>query len=259
MLSYQHLYHAGCLADVHKHAALATMLGYLTRKDKAITYIETHAARGLYDLSTAPSRKTGEAESGIMRFSPEDLTALSPIFTRVIRHIHNTYGPTYYPGSPMIASHLLRDYDRLHLCELHPQEFAALKDTMAGKNTVLYQLDGYAATLSLCPPTPRRGFLLIDPSFEVKEEYAQVADFIGHLLACWSEATIMLWYPILAENRHIPMIESLRTRCASIKQAGNEVFFQQDKGMVGSGLFVLNPPFGYQFPDFNAVYGRLVG
>ena len=30
MLSYQHLYHAGNLADVHKHAALAWVLDYLT-------------------------------------------------------------------------------------------------------------------------------------------------------------------------------------------------------------------------------------
>ena len=34
MLSYQHIYHAGNLADVHKHSLLAWMLDYLTRKDK---------------------------------------------------------------------------------------------------------------------------------------------------------------------------------------------------------------------------------
>lgn len=51
MLSYQHLYHAGNLADLHKHALLARMLSYLTAKDKPLTYLETHAGRGLYDLS----------------------------------------------------------------------------------------------------------------------------------------------------------------------------------------------------------------
>lgn len=43
MLSYQHAYHAGNLADVQKHALLAWMLAYLTRKDKPLTYMETHA------------------------------------------------------------------------------------------------------------------------------------------------------------------------------------------------------------------------
>ena len=51
MLSYQHAYHAGNPADVHKHALLAAMLDYLTAKDKPLTYIETHAGRGLYDLA----------------------------------------------------------------------------------------------------------------------------------------------------------------------------------------------------------------
>ena len=47
MLSYQHGYHAGNLADVHKHALLAWALDYLTQKDKPLSYIETHAGRGL--------------------------------------------------------------------------------------------------------------------------------------------------------------------------------------------------------------------
>lgn len=45
MLSYQHAYHAGNLADVHKHALLSSALDYLTRKDKALSYFETHADR----------------------------------------------------------------------------------------------------------------------------------------------------------------------------------------------------------------------
>ena len=52
MLSYQHIYHAGNLADVQKHALLAWVLAYLTKKDKPLTYVETHAGRGLYDLGS---------------------------------------------------------------------------------------------------------------------------------------------------------------------------------------------------------------
>ena len=52
MLSYQHAYHAGNLADLHKHALLAWMLDYMATKPKPLSYLETHAGRGLYDLSS---------------------------------------------------------------------------------------------------------------------------------------------------------------------------------------------------------------
>jgi hypothetical protein len=65
MLSYQHSYHAGNLADIHKHAALAWVLSYLLKKPKPLTYLESHAGRGLYDLTSRESAKTGEAEAGI--------------------------------------------------------------------------------------------------------------------------------------------------------------------------------------------------
>src|SRR5690606_24902444 len=58
MLSYQHIYHAGNLADVHKHAMLASLLAYLGRKDKPLTYLETHAGRGLYRLDAPEAVKT---------------------------------------------------------------------------------------------------------------------------------------------------------------------------------------------------------
>ena len=65
MLSYQHIYHAGNLADVHKHALLAVMLDYMTRKEKPLSYLETHSGRGLYALDAAEAVKTGEAAAGI--------------------------------------------------------------------------------------------------------------------------------------------------------------------------------------------------
>ena len=58
MLSYQHIYHAGNLADVQKHALLCHVLDYMTQKDKPLTYIETHAGRGLYDLSSHEAETT---------------------------------------------------------------------------------------------------------------------------------------------------------------------------------------------------------
>ena len=65
MLSYQHMYHAGNLADVHKHALLALTLDYMVQKDKPLSYIESHAGRGLYRLDSDEALKTGEAAQGV--------------------------------------------------------------------------------------------------------------------------------------------------------------------------------------------------
>ena len=79
MLSYQHGYHAGGPADLHKHIVLAELLARLTAKPRGITYLETHAGRGLYDLGAAEATKTGEAAQGIGRVAP---TAATPFAVR---------------------------------------------------------------------------------------------------------------------------------------------------------------------------------
>ena len=59
MLSYQHAYHAGSPADLHKHVALAELLRLLTRKSRPISYLESHAGRAVYDLTSPEALKTG--------------------------------------------------------------------------------------------------------------------------------------------------------------------------------------------------------
>ena len=71
MLSYQHGYHAGGPADLHKHIVLAELLARLTAKPRGITYLETHAGRGTYDLGAPEALKTGEAARGIGRLAPD--------------------------------------------------------------------------------------------------------------------------------------------------------------------------------------------
>ena len=124
MLSYQHLFHAGNLADVQKHAALAWVLEYMTRKDKPLTYVETHGGRGLYDLTADEAVKTGEAAAGIEAVA--SWFEYTP-YGDVLAACRAENGETAYPGSPWIASRLLRGDDILHIAELHPQEHAALK------------------------------------------------------------------------------------------------------------------------------------
>ncbi len=243
MLSYQHLYHAGNPADVHKHALLCAMLDYMVQKPKPLSYIETHAGRGLYDLSAPEARRTGEAAAGVgsldQRF-PKD----HPWRLR-LAEVRARFGPDAYPGSPLLAALSLRDGDTLHLCELHPQEHEALRDTLSPWGAHVHRADGFAQAFALTPPSPRRGLMLIDPSWEMKEDYAIVPRHIAGLARKWNVGVIALWYPLLADGRHLPMLRDLDAAFPDALR--HEVRFPAARaghGLAGSGMFVVNPPFG---------------
>lgn len=246
MLSYQHSYHAGNLADVHKHALLAVMLDYLTRKDKPLSYLETHAGRGIYDLKDEAALKTGEAAAGIARVLDENWFAPDHPYLRAVSAISGKYGTSAYPGSPLVAAEFLRPDDALHLAELHPAEHAALRGLVGLKQAHIYHQDGFQMAQSICPPSPRRGLLLIDPSFEVKSDYLTIPEFVRQIHRKWNVGVIALWYPILADNRHVPMLVALKS--AGFQDVmRHEVKFpplRAGRGMIGSGMFIVNPPFG---------------
>jgi 23S rRNA (adenine2030-N6)-methyltransferase len=245
MLSYQHLYHAGNLADVQKHAVLAWVLDYLVRKDKPLTYIETHAGRGLYDLGAEAALKTGEAAAGIALaeglFPPDHPYRLRLDETR------GAHGPKAYPGSPLIAALGLRETDTIHLAELHPQECAHLKTAAKDWGAHVHQRDGFELALALTPPTPRRGLMLIDPSYEVKSDYDAIPRHLAAIHRKWNVGILILWYPILQGAPHGPMLAALAT--AFPDGLCHEIRFppvRDGHRMEGSGLFIVNPTFGLQ-------------
>jgi 23S rRNA (adenine2030-N6)-methyltransferase len=245
MLSYQHAYHAGNLADVHKHAALATALDYLTGKDKALAYFETHAGRGLYHLDSPEALKTGEAAQGIARLA--DRFGPDHPYARARAVVAARHGASAYPGSPLIAAALLRPFDTMTLAELHPAENAALRAAMPQRYAQIVQEDGFAMALSRTPPEPRRGLMLIDPSYEIKTDYDRIPEVIAKLHRKWNVGVIMLWYPILANHAQSRMVQSLRMQFDGA--LSHELRFPPARpghGMIGSGIFVLNPPFGLQ-------------
>ena len=248
MLSYQHIYHAGNLADVQKHALLAWVLDYLTRKDKPLSYIETHSGRGLYRLDAAEAVRTGEAAAGVERAQREGWFDPAHPMSRVLGSVQAKHGAVAYPGSPMIAASLLRDQDSLHLAELHPQEHAALAMALSPYGAKVYRQDGFELAMSLLPPQPRRGMMLIDPSYEVKADYDRLPGLVSKLHRKWNVGVIALWYPILTDKRHAPMVSALKSKDFP-KAICHEVRFpavRDGHRMVGSGMFILNAPFGIQ-------------
>jgi 23S rRNA (adenine2030-N6)-methyltransferase len=244
MLSYQHIYHAGCLADVHKHAALCALLNIMVQKEKPLTYIETHAGRGFYDMRAPEAQKTGEYLSGIMRVKSEKWFDKNHPYESALATIEQSKESNIYPGSALFARTILRTEDKMHLMELHPQEFHHLRTNMHGTGANIYQKDGYENLLSLSPPTPRRGIVFIDPSYEIKSEYQTVPSIVEKLLKRWPVAVICIWYPHLAAGLYKEMLKNLHE--LNIEKSGNfDIDFSKEKkGMRGSGLFLANMPFG---------------
>ena len=140
-MNYRHGYHAGNFADVVKHLALVAILQHLKKKDTAFAVVDSHAGRGVYDLTGEEAAKTGEARGGLARLInlPDEMPPALAAYLGLVKE----GGPSRYPGSPLLAAQLLRPQDRLTAIEKHPEEFAALKDVLASyANVQAEQGDG---------------------------------------------------------------------------------------------------------------------
>lgn len=248
-MNYHHDYHAGNFADVLKHAVLARVLTYMKQKPKPFRVIDTHAGAGFYDLEGSEAAKTAEWQEGIARIFnaelPEAAAGLLAPYLDAVRAV-NGAGLRYYPGSPLIARHLMRDDDVLVANELASAEFQRLKQELhRAKSTTVLNIDARHAVKSLLPPKERRGLVLIDPPFEEKGEFASLATAVDDALARFSTGTYLIWYPVkdeAAADRFValatskPGIDFLDVRLAISKPFAG-------LGLTSSGVLVLNPPF----------------
>ena len=246
MLSYHHAYHAGNAADCHNHLALLLLLKRLQQKATPLCYVDSHAGSGLYDLASAEARKTNDAADGILRLAQAaDPPAPVRDYLDLVRAHNGTDELRYYPGSAVLAQQLLRDDDRAILLELHPQDLRALKRAIGRVRRVcVHELDCLGGLPELLPPPApiRRGLVLIDPSYEVKDEYETSVSLLGRALERFGTGVFMLWYPLLAEERHL-RLKRLLEELEPPKTLISEYRFS-DKlvGLRGSGLAIVNAP-----------------
>ncbi|KZC98624.1 MULTISPECIES: 23S rRNA (adenine(2030)-N(6))-methyltransferase RlmJ [unclassified Thalassospira] len=263
MLSYLHGFHAGNFADMHKHAALWLILEHLRKKKKPFCVIDTHAGSGWYDLGSEQAAKTGEWKDGYAcakngANAPEMLqqflnyvAAFDPVAKGRdygVREGDDYQGP-FYPGSPFIIRDMLRDEDELVLMELHPREHEMLHHRVKRDARIhLHKRDGYEGVVAMMPPAIRRGLVLMDPSYDVKQDYQKAAKAIREAWEKWPTATFMLWYPILLDG----FDADLRKSFAAIKASGGVLSAElaTDQGgakgrMRGTGLLVINPPWQF--------------
>jgi 23S rRNA (adenine2030-N6)-methyltransferase len=246
MLSYQHAYHAGNYADVLKHIVLIQTLKYLKAKDKPLCYIDTHAGSGDYKLTSNEAQKNQEFISGIGRlWQRDDLPACVVDYVNFIKNFNHSEQLSRYPGSPLIASHMLGESDRLFLYELHTAESRLLNDCVKKDKRIKdFRADGLKDSLGLLPPKENRGLILIDPSYEIKNEYQTVVDALKAMHKRFATGCYCLWYPVVARKRNQYLERALQS--SGIK---NIQLFElgilpdsDEHGMTASGMIVINPP-----------------
>jgi 23S rRNA (adenine2030-N6)-methyltransferase len=249
-MNYQHAFHAGNFADVHKHAVLARILVHLRVKPAAFRVIDTHAGSGRYDLSGPEPTRGGEWQDGIKRLwqtsPPAELRALIAPYLDAVAALNPGGILRIYPGSPLIAQSLLRRQDRLIACELEPRAAASLKSVLrADRRAKAIAIDGWTALGAYVPPKERRGLVLVDPPFEDAADFTRLSGELSAAYRKWPTGIYMLWYPIKGRDAPDALVRRLR-KLAMPRVLRSEIMLgppRLDAGLAGSGLLVVNPPF----------------
>lgn len=290
MFSYRHAFHAGSHADVLKHLVLIASLRHLALKDTPFWVVDTHAGAGLYRLDGDYAGTSGEAADGILKLAAAaqagslDGQPLAPAladYLELVRSFNKQGQWRIYPGSPFITQRLLREEtrDRLKLFELHPTDSKALAANIAqlgaGRQVGVAREDGFESLKALLPPPPRRGLVLIDPSYEIKSDYAKVQAVLRDALQRFATGTYMVWYPVIPRPEAHELPRKLKTLANQLRKpwlhtvlnigqpeqpalAGDE----RKAGLTASGMFVIHPPHTLKpalqeaLPQLLAVLGR---
>ena len=254
-MNYQHAFHAGNFADVHKHIVLTRILEYLRQKLAAFRVVDTHAGAGRYDLLGPQAARSSEWQDGIGRLfaiprsgaaGTVSMPALIAPYLDVIAALNPSGKLRLYPGSPLIVRAFLRRQDRLIACELEPKAAASLKGALHGDvRGKALAIDGWVALFANIPPKERRGLVVIDPPYEESVEFARLPDTLAQAHRKWPSGLYLAWYPI--KTREAPDALARRLRRLDIpKILRCELSIappRADGALAGSGLVVVNPPY----------------
>mgnify|MGYP003335033338 FL=1 len=256
MFSYRHAFHAGSHADILKHLTLVHLVDYLQEKPVALTIVDTHAGAGIYSLKDGFAAVSKEAENGIFRLLQYKAAgnALPPSIQKYLDCIeveNSSSAIEIYPGSPFILARLLRPQDRLKLFELHPTEIDILRNNIneldCSKQIDIYCADSFSRLKGLLPPPSRRGLVLIDPSYEDKQDYRYIETTLDEAMKRFPTGCYAIWYPILSRRESAALPDHLKKICSINKRSWlhTELRVENAPGerrLQASGMFVINPP-----------------
>ncbi len=250
-MNYRHAYHAGNFADVLKHIVLCRVVAHLQAKDGPLFLLDSHAGIGRYDLAGEEAQKTGEADGGIRRLLAEpELPAMLADYVRAIELLNPGDGPLadrlrWYPGSPRFLRTMMRPGDRLAACDLHPADAETLEAEFFRDRQVKTQaMDGYLAVKAMLPPAERRGFVVVDPPFEKRDEFAAMAKGLIAAYRRFATGVYALWYPVKG-RRPVDAFHADLAASGTRKILVAELMIHQGEDperFNGCGLVLVNPP-----------------
>ncbi|WP_446808769.1 23S rRNA (adenine(2030)-N(6))-methyltransferase RlmJ [Methylomonas sp. 2BW1-5-20] len=246
MLSYRHGFHAGNFADVLKHSLLTLVVNALKQKEKPFVYIDTHAGAGKYSFKSEFAQKTGEYRHGIARlWDSQDAPPELKDYLSAVRAENTGRQLVRYPGSPQLVKRLVRSQDRLLLSELHSSDFEALQQLFAGdKQVSVAKEDGLQTLSKKLPPIQKRGLTLIDPSYEMRDEYKKIIAALTAAYRHFATGVYALWYPVIERAATENFMRQL-VMTGIPRQLRIEHCVADDgpgRGMTGSGMLFINPP-----------------
>lgn len=252
-MNYRHAYHAGNFADVLKHVVLSLSLVHMAKKAAPFRVIDTHAGIGMYDLAGEEAGKTGEWRGGIGRLLGPDADPLPAAAAELMKPYLGAVGALNpdgvlrrYPGSPCLALALMREGDRLVANELHPEDAATLRRTLArDRRAKVLELDGWLALKAQLPPKERRGVILVDPPFEEPGELDRIVTGFDNARRRFGSGVYLLWYPI-KDPRSLARFHQALANIAPPESLAIELLIRAPvvpDRLNGCGLIVLNPPF----------------
>ncbi|WP_351059956.1 23S rRNA (adenine(2030)-N(6))-methyltransferase RlmJ, partial [Psychrobacter sp. TB20-MNA-CIBAN-0197] len=61
--------------------------------------------------------------------------------------------------------------------------------------------DGFTGLVGLLPPASRRACVLIDPPYEIKDDYETVVKTLVKAHLRFATGTYMIWYPVVDRER----------------------------------------------------------
>jgi len=249
-VNYRHAFHVGNHADVLKHAVLLFCLEALKRKPTPFGVLDTHAGVGLYDLWSDEALRSPEWRRGVARVIEwNDPPPLIARYLEAIRAYNADGGLRTYPGSPALIVRALREGDTLATCELHPEDYAALRNALPRVGNVnVHHRDGWEALGALLPPAQKRGLVLIDPPYEAPDELQRGARALGPALQRFGHGMYVWWRPMKSEA-------ALNAADAEVRAQGAKAMLRVDlwidapkleDKLVGSSLLLINPPYGLE-------------
>jgi 23S rRNA (adenine2030-N6)-methyltransferase len=142
---------------------------------------------------------------------------------------------------------------------MHPTDSKALAGNVAqlkaGRQVTVTRADGFESLKALLPPPSRRALVLVDPSYEIKSDYAKVVAAIQDSLKRFATGVYVVWYPIIPR----PEAHELPRRLKTVTNNAGKPWLHavlnighpphaageapaHGPGLSASGMFVINPP-----------------